>query len=59
MFKKALTTLLLAGFTKAAPQDERVKSIPGYQEFDNYEMYSGYVPIAKTSKKIHYAFLTS
>lgn len=60
MFKKYLALLATsATLASAKPLEERVTSIPGYPEFSNFEMYSGYVPIGKTSKQIHYMFLTS
>lgn len=56
---KLSSFLALIGIVAAAPYEEEVKSIPGYPQFDNFQMYSGYVPIEGTSKQIHYMFLTS
>lgn len=50
---------LSLGLANAAPMDEKVTSIPGYPAFTNFEQYSGYVTLGKTTKEIHYMFLTS
>jgi hypothetical protein len=49
-----LSKLALLGLVQALPSAERVTSLPGMDPFDQYGVYSGYVPIPNTKKQIHY-----
>ena len=56
MFK---TACALATIAMAKPEEERVSSLPFMGTFENYGMFSGYLDIADTTKKIHYLFVES
>ena len=56
MFK---TACALATIAMAKPEEERVTSLPFMGAFENYGMFSGYLDIADTTKKIHYLFVES
>lgn len=58
MFKYAFASTL-AAVAMAKPEEERVSSLPLMGNFDQYGMFSGYLDIADTSKKIHYLFVES
>ena len=55
MFSK----LALLGMTHALPLEEKVDQLPGMDPFDEYGVYSGYVPIPNTQKQIHYMLVES
>ena len=55
----AATATMAISFVSAAPIEDQVYSIPGYPAFDNFGMYSGYVELSGTSKRIHYLFVES
>ena len=46
----------IASLVAAAPEDERVKSLPEMGDFDTYGAFSGYINLADTTKEIHYLF---
>lgn len=52
----AVAFALAAGSAFAAPEEERVISLPGMRTFDTYGAFSGFMDIADTTKKIHYLF---
>ena len=56
MFKYASA---LATIAMAKPEEERVSSLPYMGTFENFGMFSGYLDIADTTKKIHYLFVES
>ena len=56
MFKYASA---LAAVAYAKSEEDRVTELPGMQTFDQYGMFSGFLPIAETTKKIHYLFVES
>ena len=56
MFKYASA---LATIAMAKPEEERVTSLPYMGTFENFGMFSGYLDIADTTKKIHYLFVES
>ncbi len=47
---------ILAVFVAAAPEAEKVTSLPGMGNFDKFGLYSGYIALPNTSKTIHYVF---
>ena len=55
---KVLALLGLAALTSAAPQADKVDSLPDMGTFP-YGVYSGYLPINGTSKSLHYFFFES
>ena len=57
MYKFACALLAAVAFAK--PEEERVTSLPLMDTFDQFGMFSGYLDIADTSKKIHYLFVES
>jgi carboxypeptidase C (cathepsin A) len=58
MFKYAFaSTLAVAAMGK--PEEERVSELPMMGTFDQYGMFSGFLDIPDTSKKIHYLFVES
>jgi hypothetical protein len=59
MFNKSLITAAIAGIAAAAPETERVLALPGMPAFDTYPVYSGYLNIPNTTKKLHYLFVES
>merc|ERR1712166_525652 len=60
MFTKSLILGALAATSAiAANEDYRVTSIPGMTTFDSFAVYSGYVPIADSTKQIHYLLAES
>lgn len=60
MFTKSLILGALAATSAiAANEDYRVTSIPGMTTFDTFRVYSGYVPIADSTKQIHYLLAES
>jgi len=56
-----LTVILsLLMVVQAGPTEEQVTELPDMAAFDDgYDVYSGYVPIANTTKNIHYLLVTS
>lgn len=57
-----LLVLLLGAvlnIVKSKPAEEKVTSLPEMETFDKYEVYSGYVPLGKTTKRIHYLLVGS
>ena len=56
MYKYASALVAVA---MAKPEEERVTSLPFMDTFDQYGMFSGFLDIADTSKKIHYLFVES
>ena len=58
MMKKTIISMLLAT-THALPAEDKVDSLPEMQKFDEWGMYSGFIPLAGTTKTIHYVFLES
>ena len=59
MFTKSLLLSALAAVTAAAPLEDLVPSLPDIGTFTTFEMYSGYLAIPNTSKKLHYLFNSS
>ena len=49
----------LAAVASARPEEERVSELPMMGKFDQFGMFSGYLDIADTTKKIHYLFVES
>ena len=56
MYKYASALVAVA---LAKPEEERVTSLPDMDTFDQYGMFSGFLDIEGTSKKIHYLFVES
>ena len=56
MYKYASALVAVA---MAKPEEERVTALPFMDTFDQYGMFSGFLDIADTSKKIHYLFVES
>ena len=56
MLKHTILTIL--GVVLAAPEAERVTSMPNMPAFD-WGVYSGYIPIANTTKNLHYLLVES
>jgi len=54
-----LAFALVAGVAFAAPEEERVTSLPEMGTFDQFGFFSGYVDIPDTTKQIHYLFVES
>jgi len=54
-----LAFALVAGVAFAAPEEERVTSLPEMGTFDKFGLFSGYVQIPETSKNLHYMFVES
>jgi cathepsin A (carboxypeptidase C) len=48
---------LLAAATIAAPDAERVPSMPDMGDFDKFSLYSGYIPLNDGKKNMHYMFV--
>jgi len=59
MFHSALLTFAMAGLAAAAPESDRVTSLPEMRDFDDYGVYSGYLNIPETAKQLHYMFVES
>ena len=55
----SLLTFALAGLAYAAPENDRVISMPGMPAFDNFDFYSGFLGITNTGKSLHYLFASS
>lgn len=55
---KVLALLGLAALAKAAPAEDKVDSLPQMGTF-SFNLYSGYLPIANTTKSLHYMFAES
>jgi carboxypeptidase C (cathepsin A) len=53
----ALVTFALAGLAAAAFEADRVTSLPEMGTFDKFGVFSGYLPIEDTEKKLHYMFV--
>ena len=49
----------LLGSVFGAPEEDRVESLPDMATFDDYKMYSGYISLEHTTKRIHYLFIES
>ena len=56
MMKKTIISMLLAT-SYALPMEDKVDSLPDMQIFDEWGMFSGYIPLTGTTKTIHYLFL--
>lgn len=54
-----LAILGLVEVTFALPTEELVTALPDYDPFEGFGVYSGYVDIRNSSKKIHYVFVES
>jgi carboxypeptidase C (cathepsin A) len=59
MFTKSLIVSAIAAVAVAAPVEDLVPSLPDIGTFTTFEMYSGYLAIPNTSKKLHYLFNSS
>jgi len=59
MFIRSLLISAIAGYSAAAPLEDLVTSLPDIGTFTTFEMYSGYLSIPNTSKKLHYLFNSS
>lgn len=59
MFARSLTLALVATYASAAVEADRVTSLPNMAVFDTYPVYSGYVDLPNTTKRIHYMFVES
>ena len=55
-FSTSVAGCALAALVHAAPEHDRVTSLPEMGNFDEYGAFSGYLPIEGTSKQIHYLF---
>ena len=55
-FSTSVAGCALAALVHAAPEHDRVTSLPEMGNFDKYGAFSGYLPIEGTSKQIHYLF---
>jgi len=49
----------LVAVVAAAPEADRVTSLPDMATFDTYPVYSGYLDIPNTTKMLHYMFVES
>jgi len=59
MFVRSLLVSAIAGIAASAPLEDLVPSLPDIATFTTFEMYSGYLSIPNTSKKLHYLFNSS
>lgn len=59
MFSKSLIVSAIVAVAASAPLEDLVPSLPDIGTFTTFEMYSGYLVIPNTSKKLHYLFNTS
>ena len=59
MFTKSLLVSALAAIAAAAPEADRVLSLPEMGVFDKFAAYSGYLQIPESSKALHYYFVES
>jgi carboxypeptidase C (cathepsin A) len=59
MFAKSLITAALTAVAIAAPEEDRVLSLPDMAVFDTFPVYSGYLDITGTTKRLHYMFVES
>jgi carboxypeptidase C (cathepsin A) len=59
MKKKSLACAALIAVTFAAPEEDRVTSLPDMATFDTFPVYSGYLNIEGTTKMLHYMFVES
>ena len=59
MFTKSFVASALVAVACAAPEADRVTSLPEMGNFDTYPVYSGYVDIPNTTKMMHYLFVES
>lgn len=59
MFIKSLLVSAIAGIAAAAPLEDLVPYLPDIATFTTFEMYSGYLAIPNTKKKLHYLFNSS
>jgi hypothetical protein len=59
MFAKSLVVCALVAVAAAAPEEDRVASLPDMAVFDTFPVYSGYLNIPDTTKMLHYMFVES
>jgi hypothetical protein len=50
MFTKNFACAALAAVAAAAPEEDRVVSLPDMADFDTFPVYSGYLAIPDTTK---------
>ena len=55
----SLTLAALIAVALAAPEEDRVASLPDMATFDTFPVYSGYINIENTTKMLHYIFVES
>jgi len=59
MFTKYFASAALVAVCAAAPEADRVMSLPDMADFDTFPVYSGYLDIPDTTKMLHYMFVES
>lgn len=59
MFVKSVLSAAIIAGAFAAPEEDRVVSLPDMAVFDTYPVYSGYLEIQGTTKMLHYMFVES
>lgn len=59
MFNKYFASAALVAVAAAAPEEDRVMSLPDMADFDTFPVYSGYLDIKDTTKMLHYMFVES
>ena len=56
--KFILAIIALINIVQCQPPKEKVTSLPE-MDFSGYDVYSGYIPVPKTTKQLHYLLVES